>query len=133
MAESAPGKSSFGNGNSSSELRHLQEPRVVIHPVAERLQAAQVVRDAEFRAQLLEDLPVALSMLHAEPSFEARAQLGPETVVVEQRIVHIEQKYGLTRAVPHQHGAEVSAVGLCQLSPSSMTLSASAGPQVPGS
>ena len=128
MASSAPGKSRVGVGELEQKLRHLQEPRIVIESGAKRLQAPQVIRDAEFRAQLLEDLPVALAMIRAERSFQPGAEPDRELVVVEERIVHVQQEHDL---VCVQHGAEVSATGLCQVSSPSMILSASAGPQLP--
>src|SRR4029077_1175169 len=90
---------------------------------------AQVVGEAERRAPLRENVPIARALRGAERALETLAQVGRETIVVQQRVVHVQQEY---RAVL-QHGVDFSICGSCQVSPPSMSLSAAAGPQLPGS
>src|ERR1700691_183275 len=115
-----------GEGVLQQKIRHLQQPRVIVQPRAEGLQACQVIGDPEPLAQLGKDAEIALARGRAEMQFEARSQVGREAIVVEQRIVDIEQEHG-------QHGDEASTCGSCQVAPSTMISALEGGPQLPGS
>jgi hypothetical protein len=56
------------------------------------LQRAEVIGIAELGAQLLEDRPIALLPLMPDLAFEMALEVGANTVVVEQRVVDIEQE-----------------------------------------
>lgn len=123
------GKEQPGKRKLQQEIRNLQKLRIVVESRAKGLQTAEVVREAEPRAPLLEDIPVAFARRSAKGLLQLRPELCAEAVIVEKRVVDIEQKDHLGA----QHGTEVSRVGLCQVSSPPITRSASAGPQVPGS
>jgi hypothetical protein len=72
------------------EARDLEQARLARVGEAEALERAQVVGVSELRAQLLEELPVALLALLAEGLGEMRAEVAGNSVVVEQRVVDVE-------------------------------------------
>ena len=61
------------------------------------LQRAQIIRVTKFRAQLLEDGPVTLRALVADGVFEMALEVGGDTVVFEQRVVHVEEEDDFVR------------------------------------
>src|ERR1700676_2970707 len=102
---------------------------MVIESAAKCLQASQVIGQSELFAQLRENRPIAPAFDRTERLFQARAEIRAEAVVVQQRVVHIQQKNNLLVV---QHGKDFSGWGSCQLSPLPSRLAA-AGPHVPGS
>src|SRR5271155_4674084 len=122
-------------------FRHAKQMRIVIEAGAKRLQTAQVIGNSKSLAQLLECPKVALPLLRAERLFQPRPEILSEAIVVEQGIVDIQQKDDVIARhrvvaqyrVVAQHGVVGSFFGLCQVSSSSITPAAAAGPQVPGS
>jgi hypothetical protein len=64
----------------------------------EPLQRAEVVRIAELLAEQLELVPVALLTLRAEFVGQVAPQVGGDAVVVEQRVVDVEQEDGVRDA-----------------------------------
>src|SRR5512140_783157 len=74
------------------ERGHLQQARIVrvIETVA--LQGAEVIRVTQLGSQLLEDLPIAIPALGPELAREVRAQIVLHPIVVEQRVVAVEQE-----------------------------------------
>ena len=85
----------LGEGIVHQKRGHQQQLRVVeiLEPVA--LQGAEIVRIAELRAQLFENRPVAITLGTAELTFEMLAEILLHGIVIEQGIVHIEQKYDI--------------------------------------
>src|SRR5262249_20770012 len=73
---------------------HRQQARVVRVGEPEALERSEVVGIAELGAQALELVPVALLPLGAELSGEVIAQVGRDPVVVEQRVVDVEEEDG---------------------------------------
>ena len=73
-------------------LQHVHLARMLD---AIALQRAEIVGVAELAAQLLEDLPVALLALGADASTRWRRRSAITRVVVEQRVVDVEQKNGI--------------------------------------
>ena len=59
------------------------------------LQRAEIVGVPEFAPQLLEDLPVAPVALGSERLDQVTAQIVDDRVVVEQRVVDVEEKDGI--------------------------------------
>ena len=57
------------------------------------LQGAQVIGVAEFLSQLLEDRPVALLRIGADLARQMAPQVVGYAVVVEQRVVDVEQEH----------------------------------------
>ena len=77
------------------------------------LQRAEIVRIAELDAQLLENRPVALLALRADLAREMTPEVVGDAIVVEQRVVHVEEKYDRTAAwVPPGSSGEGSWLGL---------------------
>src|SRR5205823_12257711 len=74
------------------EERGLEQPRVARVLDAVPLQRAEVVGVAELSAQLLEDLPVALGPRLAERLDQMTFQIREDGVVVEQRVVDVQQE-----------------------------------------
>ena len=67
----------------------------VLDPVA--LQRAEVVAIAELEEQVLQDRPVAVARGRAELALEPAAQVGLDAVVVEQRVVDVDQEHDPVR------------------------------------
>src|SRR6185503_18936045 len=59
------------------------------------LQGTKIVRVSEFTSQFLKDLPVTVASRRANFLFQEIAQVEGHAVIVEQRIIYVEQKYGL--------------------------------------
>src|SRR5204863_3057425 len=102
----------------------------VVESDAEFLQRSQIVHIGQLLAQRCKNGPVPIALIGAESLFQARVEIGAEPIVVEKRVVDIEQEHDLAFA---QHGAVSSGLGSCQPSSPATTARAAAGPQVPGS
>src|SRR5256714_1278112 len=83
------------------EEGHPQQLRIVEVLQAIALQSAQIVRVPELRAQLLEDRPVTVASGATEFALQMAAEVGLHGVVVEERIVHVEQEHDLRRLIRH--------------------------------
>ncbi len=70
-----------------------------LKPIA--LQGAQVVGIAKLDPQLLEDRPVPIAVRGAELAFEMAPEIVLYPVVVEQRIVAVEQEHHVVHAELH--------------------------------
>jgi hypothetical protein len=103
---------------------------MVVESGAKRLQAGQVIGQPELLAQAAEDRPVALAFRDAERLFQPLAEIRGKAVVVQQGVVHVQQKNHLPGA---QHGEDFSVTGSCQVSPAFTTSAAAPGPHAPGS
>src|SRR5256712_2419457 len=81
----------------NQKRRHQQQPRVahIAEPVA--LQRAQVVRVAQLGAQLLEDRPVPVPAFNTELAREMIPEIVLHKIIVEQRIVAVEEEYDIIR------------------------------------
>src|SRR5207253_9689654 len=79
------------------EERHAQQQRIVEVLQAIALQGAEIVGVSELGAQLLEDRPVAVAAGAAELALQIGAEIGLHGVVVEERVVHVEQERDLLR------------------------------------
>src|SRR5689334_13232002 len=77
--------------------RHQQQPRVAHISEAVALQRAQVVRVAQLGAQLLEDRPVPVPAFDTELAREMIPEIVLHKVIVEQRIVAVEEEYDIIR------------------------------------
>ena len=64
----------------------------MLNPVA--LQGTEVIPVAQFAEQLLEDRPVAIAARGPELAFEMPLEVGLNVVVIEQRVVHIDEEHG---------------------------------------
>src|SRR5207247_9244785 len=62
------------------------------------LQRAQVVRVAQLGPQLFEDGPVPLLPLAADLALEVSLEIGGDVIVVDERVVHVDQEYDRMRA-----------------------------------
>ena len=91
-ASSEPGKSRFANGYEMRKCGHGEHAQVARPGVAVPLQGAEVVGVAELVPELLEQLPVVAAAVLADLGVEVRAQVGGDAVVVEQRVVDVEQE-----------------------------------------
>ena len=98
----------------------------VFGPVA--LQGAEVIRVAEFLAQLLKDRPVPLLALGPERLREMSLQVGYDPIAVEQGVIDVEQEHDRGKL---RHPETSLGSGLCQQPSAAMSTSASFGPQLP--
>src|SRR6516164_5958519 len=64
----------------------------MLNPVA--LQGTEVISVAQFAEQLLEDRPVAIAAGGPELAFQMPLEVGLNVVVIEQRVVHIDEEHG---------------------------------------
>jgi hypothetical protein len=67
------------------------------------LEGSQVVGVAEFGAELLEDLPVTLSSFGADFDLKMALEVGGDAVVVDERVVDVEEKNGASGSVGAVH------------------------------
>jgi hypothetical protein len=112
------------------EFTDAKQSHVVFEPESETLQRGQVVRVAGLVAHGRVQRPVAVALLRTERLLEMRGEIRAEAVVVEQRVVDVEQPHRRRLA---QHGGLFSGAGSCQPSSPANTAAAVAGPHVPGS
>src|SRR5436190_19931286 len=56
------------------------------------LQSAEVIRIAQFGPQLLENEPIFLRSLRADFAGEVALQIGCHSIVIQQRVVYVEQE-----------------------------------------
>src|SRR4029079_17696919 len=96
----------------------------IFAPVA--LQRAQVVGVAQLGAQLFEDRPVPVPPCGAELALEMVSEIILHAVVVEQRVVHVQQEHHL---VCRCHSTTASGAGSCHWPPPMMIPSALDGPR----
>ena len=73
-------------------MRHGEHAQVARAGVAIALQRAEVVGVAELVPELLEQLPVPAAAVLADLRIEMRAQIGGDAIVVEQRVVDVEEE-----------------------------------------
>jgi hypothetical protein len=78
---------------------------MVIETAAEILQGSKVIGEPKRFAPPAKNLPVASTLGGAERALQAIAQILRETVVVQQRVVHVQEKYDF---IVVQHGADLS-------------------------
>src|SRR5438876_5971567 len=87
------------------------------------LQRAQVVRVAQLGPQLFEDGPVPLLPLAADLALEVSLEIGGDVIVVDERVVHIDQEYDRMRGT-HRGPAFDASVYRCHQAPGSPTRAA---------
>jgi len=109
------------------ERCHQQQFRFVEVLLAVTLQCAEVVGITELGAQLFEYFPVAIFVVRTEFAYQVIFQVLSHAVVVQQRVVYVEQEYDFFGPA---HVVPPSCLGLCHRPWDSISLSASAGPQV---
>jgi hypothetical protein len=66
------------------------------------LQGPQVIRVTKLGSHMFEEAPVMLRALDAHLTIEVGVQVGDDTVVVEQRVVHVEQERGVGPECAHR-------------------------------
>lgn len=81
-----------GEGIIDEEVGDDEQARVAGICDAVALERAEVVGVTEFGAQLLEEGPIVLRAFGADFAFEVAFEVGGDAVVVEQRVVHVEQE-----------------------------------------
>ncbi|MBN8904693.1 MAG: HAD-IC family P-type ATPase, partial [Rhodospirillales bacterium] len=86
------GEQAVGERVVHQPVGHAQHARVVHRLDAVAFQRAEIVGVAEFAAELLENGGVAVGRGLAEMVGEVGAQLALHAVVVDQRVVHVEQE-----------------------------------------
>jgi len=74
------------------EARQLQQMRIVRVVFAISLQSAKVIGVAEVHPQLFEDLPVPVRASPAHLAIQECGNILRDTIVIEQRIIHVEKK-----------------------------------------
>ena len=65
----------------------------ILAPVS--LQRAQIIGITEFAPQLLEEAPVTLRVVGTDLAFKVTLEIGRDSIVVEQCIIHVEQENDL--------------------------------------
>ena len=89
-----------GEGIIKQKEGNAQQQLVVLVLEAIALKRAEVIRISELGAQLLEDLPLTVPARKAHLALEVCAQIALDGIVVEQRVVYVEEKDG-PGDVPH--------------------------------
>src|SRR5947208_2872832 len=84
------------------------------------LQRAQVVRVAQLGPQLFEDGPVPLLPLAADLALEVSLEIGGDVIVVDERVVHVDQEYDRMRGT-HRGPAFDASVYRCHQASGSPT------------
>src|SRR4030095_782653 len=86
------GIQTIGEGVVDQERRHRQQVNILrmLDPVA--LQGAEVIAIAQIGKQLFEDRPVALAGGNSELTVEVALDVVLDAVVVDQRIVYVDEK-----------------------------------------
>src|SRR6185437_2938999 len=98
---------------------------------AELLHRTEVIGVADPVAQRFVDFAIELAASLAEYVRDVRVEVGVEGVVVQQRVVHVEQEHEVARGV-HFAGVLLTT-GSCQPPSAAISLSEAAGPQLPDS
>jgi hypothetical protein len=83
--------------------RHAQHHRVMHRLASIPLQGAQVVNVTEFASQLFENLKVPVAGRHAACAFQVLPGIGLNAIIVDERVVDIEQKDDI-RPLDHRRG-----------------------------
>ena len=97
MASSAPGNTRVRERVVQEELRGADRLRIARPLDSKALEGAEVVGVTVLAPQLLEDGPVALLPFGAERVEQMALEVGDDRVVVEQRVVDVNQ----VNEVPH--------------------------------
>ena len=75
------------------ERRHRQKPRIVHGSQSVALKGAEIVRITQFVAQLFEYCPIPIPAFRTRFTLKMFSEIVLYTVVVDQRIIHVEEKY----------------------------------------
>ena len=86
-----------GEGIGYEETRNGQQAQVMRVLAAATLQGAQIIGVTKPGSQLLESGPVTPRPLGPDLALEIFAEVGDDLVVIEQRIVHVEEKNDFAR------------------------------------
>ena len=86
------GKQAVGEGVVHEKLGNREDVRVARVPRPVPLEGPEIVRVAQFRAQRLEDLPVVLPPLAPQLAVHESHQVRDDAVVVEERVVDVEER-----------------------------------------
>src|ERR1035438_1239271 len=88
------GEEAIGKRIVYEESRNGQQAQVMRVLASVTLQGAQIVGVTKRGSQALEDSPVTPRPLGADLALEVFGEISDDAVVVEQRVVHVEQKNG---------------------------------------
>ena len=93
------GKKTLGERIVDEKIRHTQQMRGarMFSPIP--LQSAEVIRIAQFGPQLLENPPIFLRSLRADFAGEVALQICCHSVVIQQRVVYVEQEDDASRRI----------------------------------
>src|SRR6185437_4136814 len=122
----------IGKGVVEQPRSQILRAHFVVTFQPELLDRAKVVGIAELLTQGFVQVPVRLRRLRAEQFRDVRVEIRLHLVVVEQRVVDIEQEHqgrGCVHSLPFVAG---STLGSFQPPASAISASACFGPQVPG-
>ena len=70
-----------------------EETWIVRFFVAVALQCAEIIGITEFTPQLFEEAPITLRPFAADLLFQMMLEVRRDAIIIQQRIVHIEQKH----------------------------------------
>src|SRR6476620_3323866 len=93
------GENTLGEGIIDQKIRHAKQVlgARMFDPIP--LQSAEVVRVAQFGPQLLENPPIFLRSVGADFADEVALQICCHSVVIQQRVVYVEQEDDASRRI----------------------------------
>ena len=93
------GENTLGEGIIDQKIRHAKQVlgARMFGPIP--LQSAEVIRIAQFGPQLLENPPIFLRSLRADFADEVALQICCHSVVIQQRVVYVEQEDDASRRI----------------------------------
>src|SRR5271166_1068821 len=109
-------------------VRQPEQARFVRDLAAVALERAEIVGVAQGGEPLLEDRPIPVARRCAVSLGQMRLEVVLDAIVVDQRVVHVEQEDDVVHDAPHADGS-----GLRHGPYEPISSSAASGPQVPGS
>src|SRR5262249_43236615 len=86
------GKKALTERIADQKIRHRQQMQSARMFVAIFLQSAEIIRVAQFRPQLLENVPIFLRSVRTDLAGKVALQICCHSVVVQQRVVYVEQE-----------------------------------------
>src|SRR5262245_29657366 len=93
------GEKTLDKGIVDQEIRHGHEMQSALVFVPIPLQSTEIVGVAQLGPQLLENLPIFLRSLQADLTCEMALQICCDSVVIQQRVVYVEQEHDASRRI----------------------------------
>lgn len=87
------GEQAVSEGIIDHEIRNCEEFVFTGALEAVPLESSEVVGIAEFRPQLLKDLPISVGGVGADFSLESALEICGDAIIVDKRVVDVEEEY----------------------------------------